>query len=171
MIKPTMKEISLTFMIFLLMLFFVPQSVEARDAEVNEGFFDVRVTLRFDDGEFLEPDPSFSIEYSGVYVDIGLQVELVQVRGSFVDLLYLKVNGVSLLFTTGSIRVHSSEYGPTLEIEAYGEAFVAYTDSYYKDTINGQIFSSQNQTITTAIIGTVTIFIVVMVLVIWKRRR
>ncbi|MHA1906609.1 MAG: hypothetical protein ACW98Y_04890 [Candidatus Thorarchaeota archaeon] len=162
--KPSLKHIAYTFLIVLLILTITPKSAEAIDEEVNESYFDVRVTLRFEDGEFVKPNSSFTIEFSGSWVDVGLQVEIVQARGTFVEFVYLKVNGEGLLFSTGSIRVHTSEFGSNLEIEAYGEAFVSYTDSYYKDSVIGQLTANQDQLIPYTLLGISGLVIVVAAL-------
>ncbi|MCK5150995.1 MAG: hypothetical protein KAQ65_04105 [Candidatus Thorarchaeota archaeon] len=167
----TLKQIALTFMILLLVLAIVPEEVDAREEKVNEGYFDVRVTLRFENGTFLEPNPSFNLPYDGAWVDVGLQVELVQSRGSFVEFVYLKVNGESVLHTTGSIRIHTSVYGPTLKIAAYGEAFVSFTDSYYKDSVDGQLSLTQEEVIPYSFLVLGGFVFVAFVLLLVKKRR
>ncbi len=51
-----LRNIVFTFLILIFSLAIIPKDVEARDEEMNEGYFDIRVTWRFDDGEFIEPD-------------------------------------------------------------------------------------------------------------------
>jgi len=161
--------------VVILIVGLAPMEVHGRDELVDENYFDIRVTLRFDDGEFVDPGTSFDIEYDGSWADVGLQANLVQVRGAFIDFVYLKINGETVLFTTGSIRIHTSTYGNDLEIEAYGEAFVSYTDAYYKDSVGGSLLLLEGSESLLASLGAVVVILVavfgVSIVGIWWKRK
>ncbi|MHA1959087.1 MAG: hypothetical protein ACW99U_02580 [Candidatus Thorarchaeota archaeon] len=112
--------------------------VSAQSRLTDENWFDVKVLLRFDDGELVSPGGNFSIQREGTWVDIELRVDAAYLVAE-IDFVFLKLNGVTVLFNPGTYRAELAEHGNELAIEAYGEAFVSTHDAQYRDQVSGTI--------------------------------
>lgn len=130
-------SIALALFTVIAMTLSTPQPSAAK--QVDESWFDVRVTLEFQSGEILEPVSGFNIETEDEFLYIEIWIDTVQSPVGEIHLVLLRVNGETLLRELGIVRVDMANYDNVLEIEAYGEGFVKYTDTAYEDLLEGTI--------------------------------
>ncbi|UCE11371.1 MAG: hypothetical protein JSW61_05405 [Candidatus Thorarchaeota archaeon] len=124
-------------LIALILVPLVSQPVAGQSRLSDESWFDLKANLTFDGGELISPDDGFSIQREGAWVDIQLLIDTV--LSADIDFVFLKLNGVTVLFNPRTYRAKLSEHGTEQSIEAYGEAFDPSVDSQFYDQMSGGV--------------------------------